>query len=104
MVILKVSNKLPLEFINRNQLEIPRNIRLEDPDFHKPAEIDALLGAEILYELLSVGQIKLSNHNALLQKTKLGWVLAGKVEQSFYSKGSKCYFTLDQMHNQLSQF
>lgn len=42
-------------YINKNELQIPSNIRLADPDFHKPVHIDALIGAEFFFQLLCVG-------------------------------------------------
>lgn len=72
LVIPRICNALPLEYRNRHQIEIQRNLRLADIEFHIPKEIDALLGAEIFYELMSIGQIKLSKQSAILQKTKLG--------------------------------
>ncbi|XP_076660098.1 uncharacterized protein LOC143363386 [Halictus rubicundus] len=42
--------------------------------------IDALIGTTIFYKLLSTGQIKLANNSdAVLQKTLLGWIVAGEV-------------------------
>ncbi|XP_043065437.1 uncharacterized protein LOC122320892, partial [Drosophila ficusphila] len=65
---------LPMSPENWN---IPANLQLADPDFHKPQKIDLLIGASLFFELLCVGQIKLTPGLPLLQKTRLGWVVAG---------------------------
>ncbi|KAH8314302.1 hypothetical protein KR074_012459, partial [Drosophila pseudoananassae] len=56
---------------------IPGNLSLADPEFFRPQRIDLLIGASLFYELLCVGQIKLSAGLPLLQKTRLGWVVCG---------------------------
>jgi hypothetical protein len=58
--------------------KIPKNIKLADPEFNRPAKVDILLGAELFYELLCVGQIKLGSELPIMQKTLLGWIVAGK--------------------------
>ncbi|KAF2890663.1 hypothetical protein ILUMI_15510 [Ignelater luminosus] len=69
--------------VNTNNLEIPKGLKLADPYFYNPTTIDILLGAEIFWELLSVGQVRLGSHKPILQKTKLGWVIGGPVERAF---------------------
>ncbi|XP_072403372.1 uncharacterized protein [Diabrotica undecimpunctata] len=74
---------MPSIQINPTQLEIPKNIMLADPEFCKPAKVDTLLGVKLFYKLLSVGQISLKNQpNAVLQKTQLGWIVAGEIKNS----------------------
>ena len=57
--------------------KIPPNIHLSDPAFYSESGIDLLIGAELFFELMCVGQIKLANNEPILQKTVLGWVVAG---------------------------
>ncbi|KAF2890970.1 hypothetical protein ILUMI_15203 [Ignelater luminosus] len=68
---------------NTNNLEIPKGLKLADPYFYNPTTIDILLGAEIFWELLSVGQVRLGSDKPILQKTKLGWVIGGPIERAF---------------------
>ncbi|XP_046145860.1 uncharacterized protein LOC123989203 [Osmia bicornis bicornis] len=60
-------------------LKIPANIKLADPRFHIPQPVDMLIGSGATLSLLSIGQINLSRDNCdlVLQKTQLGWVIAG---------------------------
>nr|XP_034174770.1 uncharacterized protein LOC117601734 [Osmia lignaria] len=59
-------------------MQLPRNIQLADPEFHKPGKIDALLGNTLFFKLLSIGQIQLSSRALILQKTLLGWIVTGE--------------------------
>lgn len=105
LIIPEICDTLPLQYVDRRQIDIPNNIKLADPEFHKPEKIDALLGAEIFYDLLLIGQVKLAKHPALWQKTKLGWVLAGKLGAGAGPLNkTKNYLTLDPLHRQMTRF
>ncbi|XP_076230305.1 uncharacterized protein LOC143176843, partial [Nomia melanderi] len=73
-----ITGLLPSRQVNRSNLQLPQNIQLADPDFHKPGKIDALLGNVLFFKLLSSGQIKLNNDRIILQKTRLGWIVTGE--------------------------
>ncbi|XP_011699835.1 PREDICTED: uncharacterized protein LOC105457083 [Wasmannia auropunctata] len=103
-----VTDKLPAFTLRRSAFEIPQNLKLADPQFHVASEIDMLIGAEHFWHLLCVGQIRASPAHPTLHKTRLGWVLAGrlgtpqssrKTVQSFHAS-----VTNTQLHNQLSRF
>lgn len=55
---------------------------LADPEFNKSRPIDILLGAGIFWELLTMGQIKTNKNSFILQKPKLGCLIAGNTLQS----------------------
>ncbi|XP_067207878.1 uncharacterized protein [Linepithema humile] len=63
--------------ISKQQLEIPKNLKLADPNFNVPANIDMLIGAELFWTLICVGQIRPSRTQPTLQKTLLGWIVSG---------------------------
>ncbi|KMQ89917.1 pao retrotransposon peptidase [Lasius niger] len=65
------SRRITNVFLKINDLKIPNNIRLADPQFHVPAEIDMLIGAEIFWQLLCIGQVYLHKDQPMLQKTQL---------------------------------
>ena len=66
--------------INRESLQIPKNIILADPDFYMAGEIDGIIGVGVFYKLLCMGQSVPKNHpDAVLQKTQLGWIVAVKI-------------------------
>ncbi|XP_037813119.1 uncharacterized protein LOC119604511 [Lucilia sericata] len=73
------------KYINTESWNIPANIKLADPNFNQPGSIDILLGASIFYEFLMVGQIKLRDNLPILQKTSLGWIVAGAISSIAHS-------------------
>ncbi|CAD6230175.1 GSCOCG00012151001-RA-CDS, partial [Cotesia congregata] len=80
LVVPEISHFIPDQPIQRELIKIPDNIVLADPNFHKPAPVDLLLGAGTTLSLLFVGQIKLSSSNQqelYLQKTMFGWIIGG---------------------------
>lgn len=94
IVLNKITNNLPMIAINKNKLKIPTNINLADTNFHIPAKIDMLLGANIFYELLMSGQIRTEENMPLLQKTRLGWIISGSVP-SHHNDKNKSVFSVN---------
>ncbi|KAG5339159.1 PIF1 helicase, partial [Acromyrmex charruanus] len=74
----QVTDKIPAVSSGRDKFDLPRNIRLADPRFHISSDIDLLIGAELFWNLICVSQIRSSEHPTL-QKTRLGWILAGRL-------------------------
>ena len=56
---------------------MPSHLKLADPELNKQGNIDILIGNNIFWNLISVGQVKLNEEGLVLQKTRLGWILAG---------------------------
>ena len=81
LVLNQITNDLPMLPVNKESLKIPSNIYLADPHFDIPGKIDILLGANIFYELLLVGQIKMNENMPVIQKTRLGWIISGSVPE-----------------------
>ncbi|XP_076659997.1 uncharacterized protein LOC143363272 [Halictus rubicundus] len=104
LVVPRISGSIPNQAIRAAELKIPANIRLADPNFHKPSRIDGLIGAELFYKLLAIGQIALSNTSVILQKTKLGWVVSGNLPTSNKSNPQVCNLALESLHEQIAKF
>lgn len=103
----QITGGIPAFAIKREAYKLPRNIRLADPEFNISSGIDILIGAEIFWETLCVGQIKASTEHPTLQKTQFGWILAGRSNdpsttthnvQSFHAA-----LTNNRLHDQLSR-
>ncbi|XP_076661059.1 uncharacterized protein LOC143364822 [Halictus rubicundus] len=78
--IPRIAGLLPDCQVDRTTLRIPANLRLADPEFHRPGRIDMLLGTGPALSCLSIGQINLSRQldvDLILQKTQFGWILGG---------------------------
>ena len=61
---------------NVSDWKIPQNIQLADPEFDRSSRMDMLIGAELFFDLMCVGQIKRTDNKPVLQKSLLGWVVA----------------------------
>jgi hypothetical protein len=69
LVVPIITHSVPAESINASLLQIPNNIKLADSQFHRSGPIDILIGAEIFWDLLCVGQIKATKVHPVFQKT-----------------------------------
>ena len=79
LIVPKIADIVPSETFPRNSFDIPKNLQLADPQFHVSKPVDILLAAGTTLSLLSIGQVKLDHQGVeiILQKTMLGWVVAG---------------------------
>lgn len=77
-IVPTITDMIPSDTIPREIMNIPPYIKLADPEFHKPAGIDMLLGSGPTLSIFCNGQISLpDNDDLILQKTKLGWIIGG---------------------------
>ncbi|XP_033212242.1 uncharacterized protein LOC117169843 [Belonocnema kinseyi] len=98
LIVPNISDFVPNQLIPRERIRNPKNISLADPKFQVPAPIDMLIGAGVTLSLFSIGIINLSQDKSdlYLQKTRLGWIIAGDLEYSKKSitvETSDCLFT-----------
>ncbi|XP_011884052.1 PREDICTED: uncharacterized protein LOC105571188 [Vollenhovia emeryi] len=104
----RITDKLPAYTLKRKDFEIPRNIKLADPNFNVSANVDILIGAEMFWSILCVGQIKASVNHPVLQKTRFGWILAGRLNApSHRSQGIRAFHATisnSQLHEELARF
>ncbi|XP_018393376.1 PREDICTED: uncharacterized protein LOC108772353 [Cyphomyrmex costatus] len=108
IVTEQITDRLPALTIDRNKINIPGNLKLADPHFFKSSTVDILLGADIFWELLCVGQVQSSPRHPTLQKTRLGWIVAGRIGLSSSAprriRSLHTTITNAQLHDQLSRF
>jgi len=81
-VVRSVSSYQPDRNLPYQQWNIPANLELADPYFFKAQKVDLLIGAEEFFNLICVGQIKISPNLPVMQKTVLGWIVTGKIKNS----------------------
>lgn len=89
-IVKNISKYQPETSIQTENWSIPKNIVLADPIFSKSQKVDLLIGSEIFFDLLSIGQIKTGHNLPIIQKTLLGWVVAGKYKKSIKTKLAAC--------------
>lgn len=66
---------------------------MADPQCDEPNGIDLLIGSELFWEILCQDQIKIIYNLLILHKTKLGWIVAGRINQMVESKKPNKHFT-----------
>ncbi|XP_066256304.1 uncharacterized protein [Euwallacea similis] len=82
LVLPRITGFIPGAVVDISRLNIPSNITLADPEFNRPGPIDLLIGSELFYRLLCVGQISRGPNSPILQKTRFGWVVSGAMMQA----------------------
>lgn len=78
VVLDKITCKLPQMNLNISKFKLPENIFLADPQFYISSKIDILLGADIYYDLIVPGIIKLGENMPSIFNTHLGHIVGGK--------------------------
>lgn len=110
LVLPAIADACPQKYFNASKLNIPVELLLADKTFNLPSEINMILGCEIFFELMCIGQIKLGKNLPVLQKTLLGWIAAGPVPcyKSNVRKSdvmlSNCLFSQDSLKNSIEKF
>ena len=77
LVVPDIAVHTPSKAVAELTSRMPSHLKLADPEFNKQGKIDILIGNNIFWNLISVGQVKLNREGLVLQKTRLGWILAG---------------------------
>ncbi|XP_045764365.1 uncharacterized protein LOC123866731 [Maniola jurtina] len=98
-----ISSTLPAVHYERAKFRIPNSLQLADPHFLDSRKIDILIGADIFWELIHEGNIRLPN-GPYLQNTHLGWIISGPIV--FNTRNDRliqCNFT-QSIDTQLRQF
>jgi len=72
LVLEQITDQIPSAQGEDHNIHIPPNLRLADPSFSVPGNVDLLLGTEVFWEILCVGQIKATLLHPVLQKTLFG--------------------------------
>lgn len=103
LTVPTICNLIPNETFPRDTIDIPVRCNLADPQFYLPRPVDILIGSGASLSLLLSGQIKLAHDGDLyLQKTQLGWVIAGELESNAIPKSASCNFV--ELNETLTRF
>jgi hypothetical protein len=101
LVSKKITERLPIVSINLSNFTVPPNIKLADPKFNVSSEIDLLIGSDLFWSLLSVGQIAANRKGPIFQKTQLGWIVGG---HNYSWKNPTAVCTFSQVENDIQKF
>ncbi|XP_062704256.1 uncharacterized protein LOC134286630 [Aedes albopictus] len=88
LVVPKITGDLPITKIDPRRITVPEAIELADPKFGIPDKVDMLLGAEVFFDMLKSGRVRVPDCAAVFQETQFGWVLSGPIpeeKQVFHS-------------------
>lgn len=114
-ILPSITNNTPSRRVDLKHIDIPSNICLADPNFHTPAAVDLIIGADIFWDLLGSQKISLGDGRPMLYETRLGWLVSGPINSGYASHSTiKCNFTTvsshftdvsnDDIQNQLMRF
>ncbi|KAF2888520.1 hypothetical protein ILUMI_17653, partial [Ignelater luminosus] len=79
----KVSN-VTTSSNNKNEISLPKNVNLRNPEFNIPDKISILLEADVLGEILEPGSLIIPNSRTKLLNTKFGYVVIGNLNQDLH--------------------
>ncbi|XP_031340893.1 uncharacterized protein LOC116169002 [Photinus pyralis] len=103
LILEEITGTMPSFRFNCN-IKLPKHIKLSDPSFNTPGNIDMLIGSPLFFSLLCAGQIRLGPNMPILQKTQLGWVISGPIG-AIPSTKSQCNLSvLNDLPEQLAKF
>jgi hypothetical protein len=71
LIVPQITDNIPTESFEPIS-EIPKNIKFADPLYNQSNAIHVLIGSEMFWTVISVGQIRLCKNGPILQKTQLG--------------------------------
>lgn len=91
LILNNICSNMPSSRIVEHEWPHITGIKLGDPKFYIPSEIDILFGSEIFASLLCPGKLIGNQNEPVAIETKLGWVLMGNVKPSNNSINS--FFT-----------
>lgn len=86
VVLPKICSDMPSTHISVKHWEHIANLKLADPHFHIPSEIDLLLGADVFPLILRSGRVLGKGEEPTAIETVFGWILMGKI-RSMVSHG-----------------
>ncbi|XP_073952157.1 uncharacterized protein [Choristoneura fumiferana] len=76
-VIDQIASNLPANEVDISSFEIPKNLKLADAAFYRPSQVELLLGADVFWDFIIQGQIKLGENKPVLQNSHFGWLVVG---------------------------
>ncbi|XP_061718192.1 uncharacterized protein LOC133525818 [Cydia pomonella] len=82
-IMKDLTRKLPNFTFPKARWDILDTLPLADYNYNVNNSIDILLGAEIYATILMHGMYKHGNLSLVVQETHLGWIICGRVPQSF---------------------
>ncbi|KAF2887223.1 hypothetical protein ILUMI_18950, partial [Ignelater luminosus] len=83
-IMPEITNNLPTSYLDKNEISLPKNVNLSNPEFNIPDKISILLEADVLGEILEPGSLIIPNSRTKLLNTKFGYVVIGNLNQDLH--------------------
>ncbi|XP_055622607.1 uncharacterized protein LOC129766163 [Toxorhynchites rutilus septentrionalis] len=83
LVTKQATGTIPTSNLDIDSWNIPTGLILADPQFHIPAKIDMLIGAEIFFDIFKPSQLLLEDHLPHLRDTYLGWIVSDVIHEPY---------------------
>ncbi|KAJ8929013.1 hypothetical protein NQ314_018324 [Rhamnusium bicolor] len=105
-ILENITFDLPHYSVNRNKYKIPFQLTLADPEYHTPAPIDLLIGADLFFELMLADTKVLGVNLPILQNTKLGYIVSGQAPSTFvhHVASTFCSTSTNDVDENISRF
>ncbi|XP_077296681.1 uncharacterized protein LOC143918614 [Arctopsyche grandis] len=102
LILNSITGMLPNENINKSILNIPKNINMSDKYWHKPGQIDVLLGVHIFWKTLKTEKVDLGQNQPTMFETEFGWIISGRIP-TLKSSSITCNLSIAKLNNQVKQ-
>lgn len=94
VVLPKICNPMPNCTIPLGDWQHVSNLKLADPQFNIPGEIDMLIGADIFSKILRDGKISGHRNEPTAINTSFGWILMGQVSCALTKSAVNTFMTM----------
>lgn len=99
--------ELPTGKVETQSWPLPAGIELADPAFNVPDDVDVIIGAELYYDVLKKGRLKIGADFPILAETVFGWVVSGPAksqQQASQKRICQLNTTHEDVNRTLSKF
>lgn len=109
-VVQSVTADLPTQTLTYHDWPHIRGLELADPDFHRSAPIDLLIGSDSYADIIREGLRKGQPNEPIAQQSVLGWLISGKAFEKSEPSAIEpvpvhcSHVSLEQLDNLVKQF
>ena len=90
MIIPHLLDDLPTQQITREEIDIPAEIPLADPDFYTSRPTEVLLGSRVFYQIIGSNQLRIGR-GPTFHESSLGWLAVGMLSESCQAVAAAYY-------------
>ncbi|XP_075157918.1 uncharacterized protein LOC142231185 [Haematobia irritans] len=104
LVITSMNHFMPSTPSRISDWSALRKIDLADPHFYKPAQIDMLLGSDVLPYILKSGVQRNISGSLLAQETEFGWIVSGPLKNRYVSSFASFVTSSNTLNDEIRKF